>query len=650
MRNFIYLSFTCLLFLGTLSVKAQIACEDAIKMARAYENSEDAGKTAQGESLVPFLLHYIPDAPESSNLSTVSGVINPNPFLTAYIPRNISAFSSSDIQRKAPAISRFIGSINVPSTVITGLTDFLVERTKEELNIAFFQKFQATLKKHEELRLLFPETADELQTINTNIYQFNYFIQSLRTKFYVDLRNMPDHLATLMQQNHLIKDPTLNLIAYDVLGVANQITNKTTPNRIIDYLANDAYFQKRIPEGISTASQNALQDVRAGFKLLNVFSEGLSNSDPNEQFVSIHDLDALIKDTTAFKMFLGLIYQKGKDIQFGNGKTLGQLFDAQKIEGVKRTITQLVLNGTKVQKAYATIQDRIQNKQTPDYADYYNFINPTLQTLDLSIKFKNIFTTATDPVTVAYFHNVIDILRNVNITIFNLKQNDYQAAIVSGSQVVNAVLSDNVKNTQVFTDFIRFGHFMANVIEAKTSSQVSTLIEAAALPPGSSVVKKRTPFNIALNVYPGGFLGMEDLDGINHPTDNEFNTFGVTTPIGIAISKGLGSAGSLTAFGSLFDIGAMFAYRFNDDNNEANDLPAIKLENIWSPGAYLVYGFGADIPVSFGVGIQKGPLVRKVDQNIYNISQTSATRFTLFLSVDIPLTNIATTGGTLSRN
>ena len=121
------------------------------------------------------------------------------------------------------------------------------------------------------------------------------------------------------------------------------------------------------------------------------------------------------------------------------------------------------------------------------------------------------------------------------------------------------------------------------------------------------------------------------------------------TAIGIAVSKGLNNFGSLTAFGSLFDIGAMFSYRFNDENNQAGDLPAIKLENIWSPGAYLIYGFGDDLPISFGFGVQKGPLVRKVDSNVYNISQTSATRFTLFLSVDIPLTNIATTGGTLSR-
>ena len=648
MRTFIFSLTTFIFFIITCSLHAQIACEDAISMARIYEQQVKRSVPVPGESLVPYLLNYIPGTPAASNLGAVSNQIHPNKFLAPYIPVNVSAFSSSNVERKAPAISSFIGSIDVPSTVITGLTDFLVERTKEELNIAFFRRFQATLEEHQELTILFPETAVELATISTNIYQFNYFLQSLRTKFYVDLRNMPSHLASLMQENDLIKDPTLNLISYDVLEVANQITNSTPPNKIIKYLATTAYIQTTTPADISPASKKALQDVRAGFKLLDVFAEGLSNSDINEQFVSIHDLNALIQDTTAFRIFLGLIYQKGKHIEFGNGKTLGELFDEEKVERVKQAITKLVINGTKIQQAYAEIQDKIKNDQIPDYADYYNFINPTLQTLDLSIDFKDIFTSATDYQTKVYIENVIHVLRYVNITIFNLKQNDYQAAIVSGSQVVNAILPESVENTKVFTNFIKFGNFMANVIEAKSSSQVSSLIEAAALPPGSSVVKKRTPFNVALNVYPGVFYGKEDLDGIDHPSDNKFNTFGITTPIGIAVSKGLGDAGSLTAFGSLIDIGAMFAYRFNNDDN-ANDLPAIKIENIWSPGAYLIYGFGADLPISFGMGVQKGPLARKVDSNIYNISETSATRFTIFLSVDIPLTNIATTGGILSR-
>lgn len=650
-----YISTLTVFILLTLvsNLNAQIANEDALSMARTYERQLVIKKfkpeIEPGDSLVPYLLNYLPKTPSMSNLRSVSKQIHPNVFLSSYIPRNVSGFSSSNVERKAPALSSFVGSIDVPSTVITGLTDFLVERTKEELNIAFFQRFQAALQKYEVLDILFPETSDELETINTNIYQFNYFLQALRTKFYVDLRNMPSHLATLMQQEHLIKDPTLELISYDVLGVANQLTNSTPPNKIIHYLATNAYFQTTTPANLSNHSKKALQDVRAGFKLLDVFAQGLSSSDTSQQFISIRKLDSLIQDTTAFKIFLGLIYQKGKNIEFGSGKTLGDLFDEQKVSALKKTMTQLVSNGSKIQQAYAEIQDKIKDKQVPDYADYYNFINPTLRTLDLSINFKEIFTDTIDKQTDAYFRYVIEVLRNVNITIFNLKQNDYQAAIVSGSQVINAILPASTKNTKVYTDFIKFGHFMSNVIEAKSSSQVSALIEASALPPGSSVVKKRTPFNISLNTYPGVFYGREDLDDIDHPKDDEFNTFGVTTPIGIAINKGLNNFGSLTAFGSLFDIGAMFAYRFNDENNQANDLPAIKLENIWSPGAYLIYGFGDDLPISFGFGVQKGPLVRKVDSNVYNISQTSATRFTLFLSVDIPLTNIVTSGGTLSR-
>ena len=210
MRTFITI-LTVFILLGlATTLKAQIACEDAISMARVYERQlliqKFKPEMEPGDSLIPYLLNYLPNSPSMSNLRSVSRQIHPNVFLSPYIPKSDFAFSASNIERKKPALSSFVGSIDVPSTVITGLTDFLVERTKEELNIAFFQRFQAALEKHEALSILFPETADELATINTNIYQFNYFIQALRTKFYVDLRNMPSHLATLMQQNHLIKD------------------------------------------------------------------------------------------------------------------------------------------------------------------------------------------------------------------------------------------------------------------------------------------------------------------------------------------------------------------------------------------------------------------------------------------------------------
>ena len=115
---------------------------------------------------------------------------------------------------------------------------------------------------------------------------------------------------------------------------------------------------------------------------------------------------------------------------------------------------------------------------------------------------------------------------------------------------------------------------------------------------------------------------------------------------GIAISKGsllkgkdgLRGGKSLTAFISLIDLGAVTSFRFTNDS--AEKVPTIQLKDIVSPGIFLSYGFGK-VPMSFNVGYQYGPLLRKVnlDENTY---EKNYTRFSISLCVDIPFLNFYT--------
>ncbi len=210
---------------------------------------------------------------------------------------------------------------------------------------------------------------------------------------------------------------------------------------------------------------------------------------------------------------------------------------------------------------------------------------------------------------------------------------------------------------------------MAAVTQAQNSDDVENAIEAIALPSGSSRVKRESPFNVSLNAYVGLYTGNEIIKGIDkNKSILHFNSFGVTAPIGIAISRGhsflffgtgkkgweSGTGGwSTSLFVSLVDIGALTAFRFNNDTTKISNTdsvatsqaPSIKLKNIISPGAILSIGV-PKTPLSVNFGVQLGPNLRNVTStnNTANpdYSNNIYWRYSISLCVDIPVLNFYT--------
>jgi len=172
------------------------------------------------------------------------------------------------------------------------------------------------------------------------------------------------------------------------------------------------------------------------------------------------------------------------------------------------------------------------------------------------------------------------------------------------------------------------------------------------LPTGSARIKRETPFNISLNAYCGLYLGHESISGIENK--HTFNGYGVTAPIGVAFSIGkrtfLGIGGkkanhwSYSLFLSVVDLGAVAAFRFNDDST--SKIPVIQLKNIISPGAFFSIGIPKS-PVSINLGAQMGPNLRKVyamtgDQQSNDYEKQTYWRFSASVCVDLPVLNFYT--------
>ena len=187
---------------------------------------------------------------------------------------------------------------------------------------------------------------------------------------------------------------------------------------------------------------------------------------------------------------------------------------------------------------------------------------------------------------------------------------------------------------------LKYGSFAATIARAETSDDVEKAIEAAALPSGSSRIKRETPFNVSLNAYTGLFGGYEHIVGMKNDKIT-FNNYGVTAPIGVAISTGA-HHWSYSIFISLIDIGAVASFRFQNDT--VAQIPTILLKDIVSPGVFFSFGF-PKCPLSFNLGAQVGPNLRNVNVkdekgNIINKYQENVyLRYSFSIVVDIPIFN-----------
>ena len=218
--------------------------------------------------------------------------------------------------------------------------------------------------------------------------------------------------------------------------------------------------------------------------------------------------------------------------------------------------------------------------------------------------------------------------------------------IIKGIAANTKKLSDSVKfhnSNMVKKALFKYGSFMAAMVQAENSDEVEKVIEAFALPAGSSRIKRESFFNVSLNAYVGMFAGYERIKKI----DSSFkpNTYGVIAPIGIAVSRGGAKANntkgghSFSFFASIIDLGTITSFRFTNDS--ASKIPTVQLKDIISPGIFFSWGIPKS-PLSVSLGIQSGSRLREVTESLNKVAGNSYTRYSLSMAVDIPLLNFYT--------
>ena len=592
-----------------------------------------------------------------------------NPFIELPIIKSMSSASPFDISKLSQGLKAFssVGGLNV-TNFADGLAKFLVQRSKEELNVAFFRRFQDYLNDYPEVQIIFPTTYDFLKQIYS--YQYAAMLPALKAAFQKDLNAFNTNLLNLRDKsnyvgygtNKEITERADEIIAFldspigrSVIGaliVSNGIVKGNNAADIISNLASDDICTNHSDENFPNFIQ-----------LVDLLSQSLRSNEDGRVWITKQQLTDLVKDEITFKIYLGLIYavdQKNKhQISFkidGSSYSFNTFLteisgDKWNSEGAVKFKASFSLMANSLVEVADNAKNIIDAKKQGDqasilvYADYASSIASLFkQSVNFLSYNPSLNRFAPE---MLKFANVIDDAANA---CYDLKSQNYTALVLHTASVLTEILgsSDEFK-----IKFIKYGTFMANIVEAKNSDEVQAAIESAVLPVGSSSVKRETDMNISLNAYIGPYVGREFMPTLNVKEDQWAYTAGLTAPVGVAFSWGnkgkrtkkcngdARGGKSYTLFLPVIDIGSIASFRMGDDSSKVAS--EITLSNIISPGLYFYYGFGK-CPISIGFGGQLGPQLRGVTAKAasLNIDKNYYLRFGFNVVVDIPCFNLYT--------
>jgi hypothetical protein len=617
-------------------------------------------------TLVTILKKYYPNEDVEANLLAI---IKSNPFLKQYAP---SGFSSSPTPLLKNNFSfSSIGSTNV-TNLADGLAKFIVERTKKELQAAFFDKFieEVNSPEYKDIQNLFPTTYLVIKRLPTDVYNYEPYIEQFREAFGKDLETILPHLEEVLSNgyytrffnNHL----ELKSICLTALYFGNGLkSGKHIGLLLEEYNTTNAKY-KFTNDNINDIKNNTILFIQEVSKSLRT---NISNS--KEYWVEADEIEQMINDPVTFNIYLGLLYQRVNTIKISTSSPSQLTYGGLLAKGgeTKSFIENLVLQIKNAQTQLSNIHDKQTNKETLTIDDY--ILSFDAATRVLSVFRENQFTRdfidsiadqkEKDQIQKfwKYYDTIID-GTNATYSIYTSLQQKKYSLVLSNVRTLyqlrydpETLTDDNTKkNIYKIIDFlIEKGAFIAGVAEAKNSDEVYNAIDKIAMPVGSSRVKRLTKTNVAINAYCGFFVGNEDIKGVDE--DGTFiNSYGLTAPIGFSFSKGNRilpwpfhklipetKGWSSTLFFSVIDLGSVAAYRFT--NETADQVPTIELKDIFSPGLFWSVGI-PKTPISLNLGAQVGPNLRKVNDTTNDYSKNTYLRYSFSICVDIPLLNLYT--------
>lgn len=295
-----------------------------------------------------------------------------------------------------------VGGVDV-TNLANGITEFMIKRAKEELTVAFFERFQKFAKNNPEFQILFPKTTENLSGLLS--YNYPQMLPALRTGFLEDLSkityNLDDVLALPRYKTLLQNFPEVR-VAIRSLRLVHEI--ETGASNAADIIKEFSSFDEFDFNNITTS--NNLKNVGSTLKIASLFSESVRNdtskSHVNNVWVTGKELNELFKDKILFNIYMGLIYQQSKNDFLRYKDKNGETKDFYSLLAVQAQNNNLFVFQnklkeffeltTEVNNTFKDIKSKIDSNKRPSNDEYYNYVNVSLDLVDYSFSIAKIFT------------------------------------------------------------------------------------------------------------------------------------------------------------------------------------------------------------------------------------------------------------------
>lgn len=608
-----------LLFLASQCCFSQIAYYDALRL-KAYvkPNGKFGGLENDQAGYIKILRNYVKGEENMTDVEIKDFLAAENPILVNFI---VTGGAAAAAKSAKSALASFTPS-GLATTFADGLAQFLIERAKEELNVAFFEQLKKKFDSYPEFGILFPNTHKLLN--NFEAWNYSNIINTLRESFDKDLKGLLQNIPELanIDIESCKKDTDCEKRVKDFQAFSKSQEGRIFLSAVL--IGNGFISGAKFPDVIHTiAGPNYMGDVFdpvviKTFTILDIISYSVKSNQAKRNYIAPDEFQSLLSEQVTRDLFLGLVFQqlKNKDVIPPNMNIQTE---------IPNYISQLLDAASEIQSAADQLMQAKKDGEadlSPFRTALFEASKSFLETIVL------IFESDTNSALNVQLTSVLNSCKKTLEIAHDISVKNYSAAVVGTLNI----LTENTQTTNFSKEFVKYGSFAANVVQAKNPADVNEAIKAIALPAGSASIKKKTAFNIALNAYLGGFVGNEYLAA---KTNNNWKTIsGVYTPVGVTFSAGI-KGSSLSLLLNVLDIGAFTAYRLKDDSTTV--LPEIKIQNIFAPGVGLVYGF-PKIPLSIGYTYQLGPALRKINAETALTDKLNK-RWQFFIAVDIPLIN-----------
>jgi len=441
-----------LLLIGTSSLIAQNSTAifyDALYLKKAKDKSP-IGKIILQDSIKQLLSQYYPGIPVNS---INKKLVDSNVFFKDLFLNGAAGGASMYVKNSLSSI----GGLNV-TNFADGLAKFLVERTKQELSITFFEKFKDDLNGSDELKILFPATLKVLNTIDDEIYLFDAYLNTLREAFIKDMMNFYEDVQQFekipVYQIYFKQHLELYTLVSTSFYLINQYSKGIHPGKVLaDFDTSKVKFKN---EALQT-------NIRNSIAVAQLFSESLRSKETDRYWISEDSLGMLWKDTVLLDIYLGLIYQKGNGIKFISDASKPVSFQSilstlkikaqefkDSIQPYQTFIQTLHADAVEVEEYLEIIKQK--SKAERNYNDYYILYNASLDLVGDGLKFIDlpyVYLKEEEKQIKDTYENWIFVARSTGELYVDIRTKNYSSAILNTVAILDKVFPDNMNNAQL---------------------------------------------------------------------------------------------------------------------------------------------------------------------------------------------------------